>query len=423
MIKKLWRVFGPLFCAAILLLIFLLTPWKIDLTSPKVLDDAASSMSPNVLKGETIKNTALAEKKYVAFFGSSELSRINPFHPSALAEKYKRGYEPFLLGAPGTQSLSQYLMVTSTQGSLEKKKAVMILSPQWFIPEGTRHAYFDFNFSPLQAYQWLEDIKNKQPSAEDVYLAKRLLEYDRIANDSILSKILEEVKAGQPLSNSSKFYVEWNWRIYRKEDQLFSKIGLQGREEQIDQAAAQLPDVYKYKTLDNLAYEIGKSKTNNNPFEINNSFYQKRVKKIEPKLRGSQLTYDYRCSKEYSDFQLVLNQFAEDHTDVLFILPPVNGKWSSYTGLSQEMLKETNEKIIYQLKSQGFNNIDDLSGFYSTDYFMMDTIHLGWRGWLQADRAIKPFIEQKQAAPNYQIDSYYLTKEWQQFDPKKLPEK
>ncbi len=96
-------------------------------------------MSENVLKGDTIKNEALAEKKICSFFfGSSELSRISPFHPSVLAEKYHRDYRPFLLGAPGTQSLSQYMMMRSAGDDLKNKKIVFIISPQWFVKDGVK---------------------------------------------------------------------------------------------------------------------------------------------------------------------------------------------------------------------------------------------------------------------------------------------
>ena len=50
---------------------------------------------------------------------------------------------------------------------------------------------------------------------------------------------------------------------------------------------------------------------------------------------------------------------------------------------------------------------------------MEDTIHLGWKGWLAVDQAVKPFMEQKYAEPEYAINDYYLTKTWR--EKKKLP--
>lgn len=55
-------------------------------------------------------------------------------------------------------------------------------------------------------------------------------------------------------------------------------------------------------------------------------------------------------------------------------------------------------------------------------YFMQDTIHLGWKGWLTADQYIQPFLENKQPVEvNYQINnSKFLSPEWQKTDPTKL---
>jgi D-alanine transfer protein len=98
--KKLFAIFGPIIVAFGLLAVFFTSPYRLDPYNPEVIKQASSSMSESVLEGDVIKNRALSEKEYVPFFGSSELSRISPFHPTPLAEKYQRGYTPFLLGAP-----------------------------------------------------------------------------------------------------------------------------------------------------------------------------------------------------------------------------------------------------------------------------------------------------------------------------------
>ena len=79
--KILWRGLGPLLIAIILVAALMLVPFKFGRSSQATIRQAASSMSANVLKGETIKNEAMAEN-YVPFIGSSELSRMDAFHPS-----------------------------------------------------------------------------------------------------------------------------------------------------------------------------------------------------------------------------------------------------------------------------------------------------------------------------------------------------
>ena len=107
--------------------------------------------------------------------------------------------------------------------------------------------------------------------------------------------------------------------------------------------------------------------------------------------------------------------------NVLFIIPPVNEKWAKYTGLSQTMYQECVAKITKQLTSQGFNNIADLSKDGGKKFFMEDTIHLGWNGWLKVDQYVKPFMEEKNHPVNYKLDSYYFTKAWGNKSDVKMP--
>ena len=97
----------------------MLVPFKFGRSSQATIRQAASSMSANVLKGENIKNEAMAEN-YVPFIGSSELSRMDAFHPSVLAQKYHRNYRPFLMGMAGTQDLTHFVDQCVTTCEWEK---------------------------------------------------------------------------------------------------------------------------------------------------------------------------------------------------------------------------------------------------------------------------------------------------------------
>lgn len=138
-------IFGPIFAAALLMLAVFLSPlWSsLNYVNPKVVNNAASSLSPQVLKGQLIKRNAL-EHGYVPFFGSSEWSRFDPFHPAVLAAKYDRSYQPFLLGARGSQSLTHFFVMQSINPQLKNKKAVVFVSPQWFTPKGEDPNAFHF---------------------------------------------------------------------------------------------------------------------------------------------------------------------------------------------------------------------------------------------------------------------------------------
>lgn len=415
--KKLFGIFGPILLATVLLVLLFFSPFKINSNDPKLIKAASSSMAGNVLRGNSITKEALSTDNYVPFFGSSELSRISPFHPSVLAEKYDRGYTPFLMGAPGTQSLTQFMMMQSLGNELKDRKVVFIISPQWFVKQGIKRDYFDAYYSPEQTLNWLLNLKKVQ--ASDQYLAQRLTHYGVVKKDERLERMLDAVIDGQLPDKTDITFSKLKLNMLEREDELFSTIGMISKQDAIDKNVSALPENYDQHELNTLANRLGKRTTEGNEFGIQQRFYKQRIKPHMNLLADSQKNWDYRYSPEFSDFQLALDQLAKEHTDALFIIPPVNGRWAKFTGLSDEMLQQFSNKIKYQLTSQGFTNIADYTNQQNTPYFMQDTIHLGWKGWLAADQKVAPFLkDRKSQAENYQINNqYFLSKEWQEMNP------
>ncbi|WP_412990034.1 D-alanyl-lipoteichoic acid biosynthesis protein DltD [Pediococcus siamensis] len=411
MAKKLFQIFGPVIFAALLLMALLFSPFKLNHITSKTESKAAIGLSPNVLKGQVIKASALAHQEYVPFFGSSEFSRFDFAHPSVLASKYHRKYTPFLMGNPGTQSLTHYFQMQLITAQLKNRKAVFVISPQWFVKKGTRKDAFSFYYSPLQAITWL--LTRQTNTKEDRYAAKRLLAMPAGKANHTIMVALQRIQKGEHLTQYERTYLTYQQRLLQHEDQLFSSLKMKNNRDRLVQSAQPLPSVYQPKKLDQLAVRVGRRKTSNNRFEIDNRFYNQRLRKKIKKFKNLEENWRYTQSPEFSDFELVLNQFAALHTNVMFIIPPVNQKWADYTGLSQKMLRTFDRKIRYQLTSQGFTNICDLSRQGDVPYFMQDTIHLGWRGWLAADQALNPFLTKKQPAPHYQIKPYFYSEAWQ----------
>lgn len=102
--------------------------------------------------------------------------------------------------------------------------------------------------------------------------------------------------------------------MLKREDEVFSNIGLKDRQQKIDHESKRLPKQYQETELSILANQIGERETTNNPFGLKNDFYTHRIRAHEPELKQSQKNWDYRFSPEFSDFQLVLDQLAKTIT-------------------------------------------------------------------------------------------------------------
>ena len=228
--------------------------------------------------------------------------------------------------------------------------------------------------------------------------------------------MMEKVAEGKKLSTADKRKLKTQSIIYQKEDAFFSRVSLIDHYDgKVVSQAKKLPDAFSYQHLGKLATADGKKASSGNTFGIDNGFYDIRIKPRLKDLKNSQRKFNYLKSPEYNDLQLVLNQFAENNTNVLFVIPPVNSKWSDYTGLNEDMYQKAVAKIKYQLQSQGFKNIADFSRDGDKAYFMQDTIHMGWNGWVAMDKAVNPFLNKKQSKPNYQINDQFLSKKWAKY--------
>lgn len=406
--SRLWQIFGPVICAFLLLIGVFLLPWERTF-SPGNIFRAAISQNNNVFRGERMKQTAFTGK-YVPFYGSSELSRFDPLHPSVLAYKYHRSYTPFLLGGPGSQSLAQFLNMQETKTQLQGKKAVFIVSPQWFTPQGQIPEAFTLYYSQLQAIDWLLSAKNSVGSR---YAARRLLQMPSSTSSRTIKQALMTIASGQQLSASQTLALQTRQRMLLNEDTFFTMTGMNNGSRKVYDNAKLLPNQYNTTALHQVADKQGAKNTSSNRFGIDNDFFRHRLNggKLAG-LKNSQTSYSYEKSPEYADFQLVLQQFAQNNQQVLFIIPPVNAKWAAYTGLSQKRYQKAVNKIKHQLIKQGFYHIADLSRDGGKKYFMQDTIHLGWNGWLAVDRYVKPFMAQKLVPSYYRLNNYYFTKNW-----------
>ncbi|MFD1465048.1 D-alanyl-lipoteichoic acid biosynthesis protein DltD [Lapidilactobacillus mulanensis] len=408
--KKLWLIFGPVIIAAIAVWLVLLLPFSHQRISQDSLKHGAVSLSTNVYHGQLFKKQAFSEN-YVPFLGSSELLRMDPLHPSVLAAKYHRSYQPFLLGNAGSQSLNHFFTLQGVHPQLQGKKIVYIISPQWFTKRGQEPDAFSFYYSPLQAIQWLLSVND---STATRYAAKRLLEMPSGKASSTIAAALNKVAKGERLNQSDRFLLNLRLRILLNEDALFSRFSLADHWKTIEKGERLLPSHDSDTLLTKTAIQLAKKHTNNNTFGIDNHFYSERLRGSRINgLRNSQKHYDYRQSPEYSDLELLLTEFKQLNANVLFVIPPINQKWATYTGLPLPMLQETATKIKYQLRSQGFNHIADLTNDTHANYMMQDTIHLGWLGWLKVDEKVNPFLTQTQAQPRYQLNSYFFTPQWQ----------
>ena len=415
MLKRLWLIFGPIFVAG--LLVFLLICFYPSSPSHNLMEEkySAASISAESFKERSQKVRALTDPdmRFVPFFGSSEWMRFDSMHPAVLAEKYDRSYRPYFMGQAGAATLSQYFGIQQITSELENKQAVFVISPQWFTKEDHDPTIFQTYFNNDQLTAFLE---NQSGDAASQYAANRLLKQNPGVS---MKSIVEKLAKGEKLSEFDQSMINISSQLNEKQSALFGQFSIRGRlryKDHVEKYLGSLPEQFSYEELENIARKEGEENTTNNDLGVDNHFYNTKLKKDWKKWEGSQKNFNFLKSPEYNDLQLVLDQFAKSKVNVLFVFQPVNKKWMDYTGLSEEMYQHSVEKIRYQLESQGFTNIADFSKNGDEPYFVKDTIHIGWLGWLAFDKVVNPFLSNPTTAPNYQMNDRFFSQDWADYD-------
>ena len=415
MLKRLWLIFGPILIAGllVLLLIFFYPSSK----SHNLMEEkySAASVSAESFKERSQKVRALTDPniRFIPFLGSSEWIRFDSMHPGVLAEKYNRSYRPYFMGQAGAASLSQYFGLQQITSELENKQAVFVISPQWFTKEEHDAPTFQSFFNNDQLTAFLE---NQSGDLAAQYAATRLLK----KNPRVPMKgIVEKLAKNEQLSDFDQTMVNLSAEFNERQAALFGQFSIHGRlkyKDHVEKYLSSLPEQFSYEELENIARKDAEENTTNNDLGMENHFYTTQLKKDLKNLEGYQKNYNFLQSTEYNDLQLVLDQFAKSKVNVLFVFQPVNQKWMNYTGLSEEMYQHSIEKIRYQLESQGFTNIADFSKNGGDPYFVKDTIHIGWLGWLAFDKVVNPFLSNPTTAPNYQMNDRFFSQDWANYD-------
>ncbi|MFD0825746.1 D-alanyl-lipoteichoic acid biosynthesis protein DltD [Neobacillus sp. M.A.Huq-85] len=382
-------VFIPLFLAFLVLLILVVIPdrWIESMIPKNRVSQAATELNPFMFQGKYIQKKMLEDPKYLPIYGSSELARLDRFHPSNYFKEVHEEFTPFLIGRGGSESLIHFLNFSEHIGDLRGKKIVFVLSPQWFNPKGADESHFVPNYSSLQGYDFaFNNTINPQVKKEAI---KRLLTYSSVKDDPMLSTLYKAEITNDPWTKREAIFVRPFALAYRhlleKKDLYYSLAGGIHRKRDIN------PRV-KHRTwsqLEQEADQYGAKRATNNHFYVVNSQYNK-IKGFLPSLKNKNIHASYGKSKEYGDFQLVLDVLKQSGAKPLFISVPVNGHYYDYTGFPKQGRITYYHRIKKQIEASGFQ-VADFSGHEYDPYFMKDTIHIGWKGWVYTDRAIEQF--------------------------------
>ena len=320
--------------------------------------------------------------KTLVLLGSSELTTtINEdYHPKKIFN-----YEDFnimQIGVGNSQNIIHAATIGSIGNDVRNNEIVMIQSIQWF--------------------------DNKNGIIKDAFLSRISSEhvYNTMANDKIsketkekfINRVIELSSTNKVLNKKyrsyKKYFVQGQGNFitgeFLKFDNYFYKLKNKygffknKGKENYPLSGEKTPD-YDWKELDEKVTEQAKERTNNNDYQIDNTYYDKYIKSKYDQLKNSSKNTKYDESKEYDDLDILLSIVKDLNLNMKFAILPANGKWSDYTGIDSEKRQVAYNNLKEIAKKNNIEVMDYSSKEYE-EYYMYDAMHLGWRGWIDFER-------------------------------------
>lgn len=391
--KKLLAACGCL--AAVILALALVRILAVQ-TMPDYPDSIGSD--PEVtekITGEYLVEQAAAEPDTLLIYGSSELKTTDICtHPANFFADKRCGFQVDLVGRGSCQSLVHALSIAASGESLRGQKVVLITAPQSYVEGGIAPDLFMANFSEQQVLSMLHD--ETIPTSIKQYLSQRVQTLIGQYQETYGGNLQKYTAAGlltkaeaegnrvtsallQPYAAASRWLLDTKDMVSaRKVMKDYTDAETQIRP--IDWAAEE------QAALDQAAEMV-----TNNDFTMQDAYYSTYIGRKLEQQAGKDADLSYEISPEYDDLRCLLELCRVKELEVLFVHVPMHGSWNDYTGFDAEARAVYYEKVRDIVSEYGNVTLLDLTEYEYEPYFLCDTMHLGWKGWLEVDRAIVSF--------------------------------
>ncbi len=386
--------FGPIFLAfALFALVIVAFMSYVNRFVSKVnnVDGMAPIYDRRKYDGILTEQKALASKDYLCIFAASNLNNADcTYHPSNVFNGKAAGFIPYLVGRNSVTSLFHALKIAALNGSIRNQKIVLLVEPTNFLVE--RNLKIGGNISGLHAYEFV--LNSKISSNLKREIARSLLKTVGVYRDPILTVLLKNLAQKHPNQTVDGLIKPIAHIILygmEQKDRLIAyKLMMEYNQAPHQSAQRTNPD---WNRLMADAEKEGEKACRTNPFSIDDQRYKEH---IEPKLNQYQNSAKdsiYFSSRELRNFHLLLSLCKELNIKPLIIIEPLNGFWSDYIGLPKETRNQCYFQIKQAIRKAGLTDVD-FSGHEYDKYFLHDTQHFGWKGWVYVDREMARFYHQ-----------------------------
>ena len=123
------------------------------------------------------------------------------------------------------------------------------------------------------------------------------------------------------------------------------------------------------------------------------SYYDNYIVKVMDEVKDEGIRTGYSVSPEFDDFECFLKVCTELGVEPLIVISPVNGYWYDWIGFPADAREEYYSQVRDLTEKYGAKMADFSDREYE-EYFMEDTVHVGWKGWVDVCEEIYRFASE-----------------------------
>ena len=312
-------------------------------------------------------------------FGTSELYISSPLVnqcPQKVFGETVSGVDMTYVGEAFDQSLWQAIAAGAYAPASKNRKAVLMLSPQWFFKGNGQQSKFSSKFS----YQLYKGFLENDSISDDTkaYVRQRLetLGVDgtqiAAANDDTFVDAIND--AAYQFSN--------DLRIRSKIDALVKGSPKNSLVRSVGEPTGE-PD---WDALLSDAQAQGEQSCTNNDYGIHDAYWDKNSQ-----YKSEQNQDFVHADDEWADFQCFLKVCREAGLEPLVVILPMHGRWYDEMGVTSDIRAQFYDQARSLCDEAGVAYADFSSCEYEK-YFLCDTVHPGWIGWVRIEHAVYDFV-------------------------------
>lgn len=338
-------------------------------------------------KGNELIERALKNQNLM-LFGSSELDSWVGQNPMYWFPNTELSSQVTLIGHAYMQDLL-HAMKAGTPNFGKGEKAAIVVSLQWFMGQDIDRNGFGANFSELQFYDTMGNSKLSLETKETICrrTAELLSGIEGYEDIKVYTELYGSgtgrafLAAMKPYYSGKRYFLglKDKWETYK----LLKTVEEAVKEQEGGQSSVREAN-WEQEFLN--AEAEGQYFCTNNAFYVEDSYYDTNLKDQIEELENCS-TEELLQGREMEDYELFLQVCKENGVEPYLIFMCTNGWYYDYLGIDQERRNELYDKLEEKAKEYGFSYLR-LSDHEYEPYFMVDVMHLGWKGWLYVDKAL-----------------------------------